>query len=122
MYTWGEHERTRKVKHHSGLAWRRRRGSDRGQVVFAFFFFQAEDGIRDYKVTGVQTCALPILDDLLQMERTTLYRALKILQRKGLVRSRPGKGREQLLVLTKSGVAKHAEAQQIGRASCRERV
>src|ERR1039457_1568633 len=28
-------------------------------LVF-FFFFQAEDGIRDYKVTGVQTCALPI--------------------------------------------------------------
>src|SRR5256885_8496623 len=27
---------------------------------FFFFFFQAEDGIRDYKVTGVQTCALPI--------------------------------------------------------------
>src|SRR5256885_6631946 len=25
-----------------------------------FFFFQAEDGIRDYKVTGFQTCALPI--------------------------------------------------------------
>src|SRR5256885_2946802 len=25
-------------------------------------FFQAEDGIRDYKVTGVQTCALPIFD------------------------------------------------------------
>src|SRR5204862_4497216 len=29
-------------------------------VVF-FFFFQAEDGIRDLYVTGVQTCALPIL-------------------------------------------------------------
>src|SRR2546426_3022336 len=29
-------------------------------VLFFFFFFQAEDGIRDYKVTGVQTCALPI--------------------------------------------------------------
>ena len=29
-------------------------------VWFYFFFFQAEDGIRDYKVTGVQTCALPI--------------------------------------------------------------
>src|ERR1039457_7463613 len=29
-------------------------------IVFFFFFFQAEDGIRDYKVTGVQTCALPI--------------------------------------------------------------
>src|ERR1039457_1168902 len=28
--------------------------------IFFFFFFQAEDGIRDYKVTGVQTCALPI--------------------------------------------------------------
>src|SRR5256885_6417176 len=27
------------------------------------FFFQAEDGIRDYKVTGVQTCALPICGD-----------------------------------------------------------
>src|SRR2546430_6984282 len=27
-----------------------------------FFFFQAEDGIRDLTVTGVQTCALPILD------------------------------------------------------------
>src|SRR2546426_7699149 len=30
-------------------------------MLFVFFFFQAEDGIRDYKVTGVQTCALPIL-------------------------------------------------------------
>src|SRR5256885_6585822 len=42
-------------------------GSVKGDVgsgcecaVFVFFFFQAEDGIRDYKVTGVQTCALPI--------------------------------------------------------------
>src|SRR2546426_7810027 len=30
------------------------------RVCLVFFFFQAEDGIRDYKVTGVQTCALPI--------------------------------------------------------------
>src|SRR5258707_2775562 len=30
------------------------------RVVFSFFFFQAEDGIRDIGVTGVQTCALPI--------------------------------------------------------------
>src|SRR5699024_11376756 len=29
---------------------------------FFFFFLQAEDGIRDRNVTGVQTCALPILD------------------------------------------------------------
>ena len=28
--------------------------------VCLFFFFQAEDGIRDHCVTGVQTCALPI--------------------------------------------------------------
>src|SRR2546426_10361088 len=33
-------------------------------VCERFFFFQAEDGIRDYKVTGVQTCALPISDVL----------------------------------------------------------
>src|SRR5215213_7020546 len=32
-------------------------------MYFFFFFFQAEDGIRDWSVTGVQTCALPILPD-----------------------------------------------------------
>src|SRR5256885_13101786 len=42
------HEKFRGVKVASGL---------HGKCVF---FFQAEDGIRDYKVTGVQTCALPI--------------------------------------------------------------
>src|SRR2546425_6344908 len=30
-------------------------------LISVFFFFQAEDGIRDKLVTGVQTCALPIL-------------------------------------------------------------
>src|SRR2546430_7906915 len=30
------------------------------RLVRCFFFFQAEDGIRDLTVTGVQTCALPI--------------------------------------------------------------
>src|SRR5688500_19646542 len=36
------------------------------------FFFQAEDGIRDYKVTGVQTCALPILiTEIVQHGRRT---------------------------------------------------
>src|SRR5256885_10379553 len=34
--------------------------SSRSVLLCSFFFFQAEDGIRDYKVTGVQTCALPI--------------------------------------------------------------
>src|SRR5260221_1991735 len=34
----------------------------RGTALYShcFFFFQAEDGIRDHCVTGVQTCALPI--------------------------------------------------------------
>src|SRR5690606_40667153 len=31
--------------------------------VMFIFFFQAEDGIRDFHVTGVQTCALPISND-----------------------------------------------------------
>src|SRR2546428_6312546 len=31
-----------------------------GLLIAYFFFFQAEDGIRDLIVTGVQTCALPI--------------------------------------------------------------
>src|SRR2546430_8106826 len=36
-----------------------RGGGDRG-TDWSVFFFQAEDGIRDLTVTGVQTCALPI--------------------------------------------------------------
>src|SRR2546426_2979804 len=36
------------------------------------FFFQAEDGIRDYKVTGVQTCALPISSS--RLERNASHR------------------------------------------------
>src|SRR3989454_3538030 len=36
-----------------------------------FFFFQAEDGIRDYKVTGVQTCALPIFNGIVAFSLTS---------------------------------------------------
>src|SRR2546430_13472960 len=36
-------------------------------LFFVFFFFQAEDGIRDLTVTGVQTCALPICYSLCLM-------------------------------------------------------
>src|SRR3712207_9481900 len=36
--------------------------------IDVIFFFQAEDGIRDIGVTGVQTCALPILEEGLQFE------------------------------------------------------
>ena len=35
-------------------------------VFFVVFFFQAEDGIRDIGVTGVQTCALPIFQASLE--------------------------------------------------------
>src|SRR5207245_6777394 len=38
-------------------------------LSFLFFFFQAEDGIRDATVTGVQTCALPIYPGAGQAER-----------------------------------------------------
>src|SRR5262249_58472066 len=34
--------------------------ADSYSVMLCFFFFQAEDGIRYWSVTGVQTCALPI--------------------------------------------------------------
>src|SRR5256885_6260814 len=44
-----------------------------------FFFFQAEDGIRDYKVTGVQTCALPIYGSALSDGNMHLYKDLPVL-------------------------------------------
>src|SRR5258708_15329027 len=55
---------------------------DRGQLMDAAdaagdFFFQAEDGIRDDLVTGVQTCALPILEvrgDVRQLVQRREYR------------------------------------------------
>src|SRR5437773_10209961 len=41
-----------------------RRYSWMSWIILSFFFFQAEDGIRDRDVTGVQTCALPISADV----------------------------------------------------------
>src|SRR2546422_8008678 len=41
--------------------------------TFFFFFFQAEDGIRDVAVTGVQTCALPISCGCYATARTGSY-------------------------------------------------
>src|SRR5690606_39862892 len=38
------------------------------ELDLCFFFFQAEDGIRDFHVTGVQTCALPILLDIADLD------------------------------------------------------
>ena len=42
-----------------------------GEYMF-FFFFQAEDGIRDISVTGVQTCALPISERMKGVGRQLL--------------------------------------------------
>src|SRR5947209_12820530 len=41
-------------------------------ISFLFFFFQAEDGIRDIGVTGVQTCALPIFLQLPEIPKTLI--------------------------------------------------
>src|SRR5438445_9044337 len=73
-------------------------------------FFRAEDGIRDIGVTGVQTCALPIL-----MERADEPRIEPIIgagETAGeLHRRRSGNRR-----------GRSRSEQEIGRASCRERV
>src|SRR5256886_895717 len=63
-----------------------------------FFFFQAEDGIRDLTVTGVQTCALPIFllriqqisKDRLEIQQGSLYPALYRLEHQGWIASEWG--------------------------------
>src|SRR5256885_5634349 len=110
-----------------GVTWRFRTSAVVTLVIVLFvqfFFFQAEDGIRDYKVTGVQTCALPISDldvpDLRQGARPRLehqgQEGVRRRDRVGLVRPRL-LARELRL---DAGVA--GGGQEIGRASCRGRV
>src|SRR5690606_40136812 len=64
---------------------------------FVVFFFQAEDGIRDFHVTGVQTCALPIFIDIAS--------ELDIVQKSGAWYSfegeRLGQGRENAKLFLK---------------------
>src|SRR5437660_11676314 len=74
---------------------------------FTVFFFQAEDGIRDGHVTGVQTCALPILPKGVKRGDP---RAEK--RRRFSARGSPR--------LTPFGTAEPGRATQIGRASCRK--
>src|SRR5256885_8588227 len=61
------------------------------KVAGVFFFFQAEDGIRDYKVTGVQTCALPISPGWLQGVTRSLASAT--MARNSLLGLKTGTGR-----------------------------
>src|SRR5256885_2610920 len=87
-----------------------------------FFFFQAEDGIRDYKVTGVQTCALPIS---LRQRRHRLHRPVTVfgvLAGEDEIRHRE-RGRAILGLQEQPGQSGGPlPALEIGRASCRERV
>src|SRR5690606_40665013 len=92
------------------------------------FFFQAEDGIRDFHVTGVQTCALPIFVALLVCRPKEFSREeLDTMIRE----ARAPKVLDWLVsyVVKKSPHAEELrlawiddDAPEIGRASCRERV
>src|SRR5438046_4886760 len=86
----------------------------------AFFFFQAEDGIRDWSVTGVQTCALPISE--LTVDPFGAAQFLRC--QRGAVRAAALRGPrepEQLLGDAVDVDGQGHAAVQIGRASCRER-
>src|SRR5256886_11629386 len=88
---------------------------------FLFFFFQAEDGIRDLTVTGVQTCALPILVLEINGGDAVLAR-----EHAGDVvvgdKTHSGKAASQLATIGALELQSLLELIQIGRASCRERV
>src|SRR5256885_7362640 len=89
--------------------------------VCVFFFFQAEDGIRDYKVTGVQTCALPICyrvrkTGLQHGDAADLPVADHLTQRAAAAREFASWSERQQIGCRK------VHAVKIGRASCRERV
>src|SRR5947209_15192826 len=88
------------------------------------FFFQAEDGIRDIGVTGVQTCALPICALPVAVSQRRTLRSLPPLARvlPSGVTARPPTQPLCPFQVSGSFSAAVATAGQIGRASCRERV
>src|SRR5699024_11564778 len=78
-----------------------------------FFFFQAEDGIRDRNVTGVQTCALPIyIHHVLHLGGALGYQPGDDHGRPGPQVQGPDRGALEMV---------YALYNEIGRASCRER-
>src|SRR5205807_4303087 len=83
------------------------------QLYFEVFFFQAEDGIRDYKVTGVQTCALPIYQRRHGDGRPSI--GAPVAPRP----EQPPRSEQHRQLPPDAGEPVPAE---IGRASCRERV
>src|SRR5205809_6168522 len=95
-----------------------------GEFSNLFFFFQAEDGIRDVAVTGVQTCALPISTDSHRGgRRPPQFRAdmPAVFQNVMVTARRRGSPPTTMGI---GGALKFSLARtknQIGRASCRER-
>src|SRR5690606_40733631 len=93
---------------------------------YFFLFFQAEDGIRDFHVTGVQTCALPISgDDAGGGRLQEVARDRRVDQQADLLARHAAVG-DRLLGGQGGGLGGlHVALPQppeIGRASCRERV
>src|SRR5258706_10483264 len=72
--------------------------------VILFFFFQAEDGIRDWSVTGVQTCALPISAVVRAVRGLALLCSLRLprLWRRWVAAIRPQRGDRKSVVEGKS--------------------
>src|SRR3712207_8240053 len=88
-------------------------------VLQSFFFFQAEDGIRDIGVTGVQTCALPIS----RTRRRSEASADDAQNRSGTVHSRPNESNWRSTIEMKSGVPNagaRSEERRVGK-ECRSR-
>src|SRR5690606_39440996 len=90
------------------------------------FFFQAEDGIRDFHVTGVQTCALPIfpmLVLLMAIAFVVVPQSVAGLNRLGVAITDLGWERvgEFFNGITTRNISNTARVIKIGRASCRER-
>src|SRR5690606_40180523 len=93
--------------------------------VMIFFFFQAEDGIRDFHVTGVQTCALPI--SLFSRPRRSTGSSGSNAAPASCAPSLPRKLRRPILLAATRlslsiPLSKLLVFFKIGRASCRERV
>src|SRR2546430_10028177 len=102
--------------------WRSSRLYRRTSYSVLFFFFQAEDGIRDLTVTGVQTCALPISRHGGDRRRAPAARPVggPELRRTARGPARLPLSRTRLAVSER--VALLGPEAQIGRASCRGRV
>src|SRR5256885_3336600 len=97
-----------------------------GHITHIDFFFQAEDGIRDYKVTGVQTCALPIsCPRRRRRRRPVAVCRMCLVEVEKMPKLQPACAvyvAEGMVVKTTTEQVGKYQKGEIGRASCRERV